>query len=191
MNQIDPIYVYFNVSDLDLARLVQVVQGIPGQGADKKWPVSMGLPLEEGYPHQGRLDFASASLTATTGTLLMRGVFANPTGKILPGLYARVRVPIETKTAWLVPEVAVANDQQGPYVLIVNEQNVVARRGVKTGSRVENLRVIAEGLQGTEWVITDGLVRAAPGRPVTPQREAAAPPGSGTPPSSPQEQVKP
>jgi RND family efflux transporter MFP subunit len=170
LHQIDPIHVYFNISDRDLARLIQVVQGIPGQDADKKWPISVGLPLEEGYPHEGRLDFASAGLTSTTGTLLMRGVFANPTGNILPGLYARVRVPVETRTAWLVPQVAVANDQQGPYVLIVDEQNVVQRRAIKTGPRVENLRVIAEGLQGTEWVVTDGLVRAAPGRPVTPQR---------------------
>jgi RND family efflux transporter MFP subunit len=171
LHQIDPIYVYFNISDRDLARLMQVVQGIPGQQPDKKWPISVGLPLEEGYPHEGQLDFASASLTATTGTLLMRGVFANPTGNILPGFYARVRVPAETRTAWLVPQVAVANDQQGPYVLIVNDQNVVQRRGVKTGPRVQDLRVIADGLQGTEWVITEGLVRAAPGRPVTPQRQ--------------------
>ncbi len=191
LNQIDPIYVYFNISDLDLARLMQVVQGIPGQGADKKWPISIGLPLEESYPHQGQLDFASAGLTATTGTLLMRGVFPNPTGKILPGLYARVRVPVETRTAFLVPEAAIATDQQGSYVLIVNEQNVVERRGVKTGPRAENLRVIEEGLQGTEWVITEGLVRAAPGRGVTPQRQGAAPPGSGSPPSPPQEKVKP
>jgi RND family efflux transporter MFP subunit len=167
LNQIDPIYVYFNISDLDLARLMQVVQGIPGQGADKEWPISIGLPLEEGYPHQGRLDFASAGLTSTTGTLLMRGVLPNPGGKILPGLYARVRVPIETRTALLVPEAAVATDQQGSYVLIVNEQNVVERRGVKTGPRAENLRVIEEGLQGTEWVIT-GIAGCPDGR--SPQR---------------------
>lgn len=191
LNQIDPIYVYFNVSDLDLARLMQVAQGIPGQGADKNWPVSMGLPSEESYPHQGQLDFASAGLTATTGTLLMRGVFPNPAGKILPGSYARVRVPVETKPAVLVPEAAIANDQQGPYVLIVNEQNVVERRGIKTGPRADDLRVIEEGLQGTEWVITEGLLRAAPGQGVTPQRQGAAPPGSDSPPSPPQEEVKP
>jgi RND family efflux transporter MFP subunit len=191
LDQTDPIYIYFNISDLDLARLMRVTQGIPGQGADRKWPMAMGLPLEEAYPHEGRLDFASASLTATTGTLLMRGVFPNPDGKILPGFYARVRVPVETRTAWLVPDVAVALDQQGPYVLIVNEQNVVERRGVKTGRRVDNLRVIEEGLQGTEWVITDGLMRAAPGRPVTPQRQGTAPPGPSTPGASGPEQVKP
>jgi RND family efflux transporter MFP subunit len=191
LNQIDPIYVYFNISDLDLARLMQAAQGIPGQGANKKWPVSIGLPSEEGYPHQGQLDFASISLTSTTGTLLMRGVFPNPAGKILPGLYARVRVPVKKKTALLVPEVAIANDQQGSYVLIVTEKDVVERRGVKTGPPVDRLRVIEEGLNGGERVIINGLLRAAPGRQVTPEPEGVVPPGSASPESPPQKKVKP
>ena len=152
----------------------------------------MGLPNEEGYPHQGHLDFAAISLTPTTGTLLMRGVFSNPDGKILPGLYARVRVPVEKKAAFLVPEVAIGNDQQGSYVLVVNEKNVVERRGVKTGPVVDNLRVIEEGLKGKEWVIVKGLLKAAPGRQVTPEQEGAAPPrGQGSPPSPPQRKAGP
>ena len=83
INQIDPIYVYFNISDLDLARLIKSTHGIPGQTEAQKWPVFAGLPNEEGHPHQGHLDFAAISLTTTTGTLLMRGVFLNPAGKIL------------------------------------------------------------------------------------------------------------
>ena len=106
-NQIDPIYVYFTISDLDLARLMKATGGIPGQTDAKKWPVSVGLANEEGYPRQGYLDFAAISLTPTTGTLLMRGIFSNPAGKILPGLYARVRVSVEKKPAFLLPEEAV------------------------------------------------------------------------------------
>jgi len=184
INQIDPIYVYFNISDLDLARLIKSTHGIPGQAEAPKWPVFAGLPNEEGHPHQGHLDFAAISLTTTTGTLLMRGVFSNPAGKILPGLYARVRVPVEKKAAFLVPEVAVGNDQQGSYVFIVNEKNVVERRSVKTGPVVDNLRGIEEGLNGKEWVIVKGLLRAAPGRQVTPEREGLAPSGPGSPQSS-------
>jgi len=181
INQIDPIYVYFTISDLDLARLMKRAQGIPGQGEAAKWLVFAGLPNEEGYPHQGRLDFASISLITTTGTLLMRGVFSNPAGKIFPGLYARVRVPVEKKLAFLVPEVAIGNDQQGSYVFVVNEKNIVERRGVKTGPVVDNLRAIEEGLQGKEWVIVKGLLKTAPGRQVTPGQEGAAPPGPGSP----------
>ena len=76
---------------------MQEPRGIPGQGRRQEMAGLRGLPNEEGYPHQGQLDFASISLTPTTGTLLMRGIFPNPDGKILPGLYARVRVPVETE----------------------------------------------------------------------------------------------
>ena len=108
----------------------------------------------------------------------MRGVFPNPDGKILPGLYARVRVPVEEKAAFLVPEVAIGNDQQGSYVFIVDEKNVVERRSVKTGPVVDNLRAIEEGLEGKEWVIVKGLLKVAPGRQVTPEREGVAPSGA-------------
>jgi RND family efflux transporter MFP subunit len=191
INQIDPIYVYFTISDLDLTRLMKSDRWVPGQADEPKRPVSMGLSQEEGYPHQGKLDFAAISLTPTTGTLLMRGVFSNPAGRILPGLYARVRVPVEKKTAFLVPDIAVGNDQLGSYVLIVSEKNVVERRGIRTGSLVQNLRVIEEGLKGAEWVIVKGLLRAAPGRQVAPQREGVASPDSGSPQSPVQKKVKP
>jgi hypothetical protein len=89
-----------------------------------------------------------------------------------------VRVPLEQRSAMLVPEVAVGHDQQGDYLLVVNDKNVVERRGVTTGPSVESRRVIATGLSGGEWVIVNGLLKAAPGRQVTPEREgdrAAAP----------------
>ena len=70
--QIDPIYVYFTISDTDLTRLVRSVHGIPGVVA--KWPVFIGLVTEEGNPHQGHIDFTATVLSSTTGTLLMRGI---------------------------------------------------------------------------------------------------------------------
>ncbi len=191
VNQIDPIYVYFTISDLDLARLMKEAHWTPGQADAKKLPVFAALPDEEGYPHQGHLDFAAISLTNTTGTLLMRGVFPNPVGKILPGLYARVRVPVEKKAAFLVPEVAIGNDQQGSYVFIVNEKNVVERRSVKTGPVVDSLRGIEEGLKGKEWVIVKGLLKAAPGRQVTPEQEGVQMHGIGPSQSSDQRKTKP
>lgn len=171
LSQIDPICVYFTISDNDLARLTKSTHGLPGHGGANNRPISVGLAGEEGYPHQGRIDFAATGLTATTGSLLMRGVFPNPSGSILPGLQARVRVPLERKAAFLVPEVAVASDQQGSYLLIVDEKNLVERRNVKTGPPVDKLRVIEEGLQGKERVVVKGLLRAVPGRPVTPEQE--------------------
>jgi RND family efflux transporter MFP subunit len=186
INQVDPVYVYFNISDLDLARLLKNAGGIPGPSDTRKWPVQVGLPGEDGYPRQGHLDFAAISVTSTTGTLLMRGVLPNRDGRILPGLYARVRVPVERKTAFLVPEVAIGHDQQGDYVFVVNEKNVVERRSVKTGPAVESLRAIDDGLTGKEWVIVKGLLKAGPGRQVTPERDGdARPPEPGSPRSVP------
>jgi RND family efflux transporter MFP subunit len=192
INQVDPIYVYFNISDLDLARLLKSTGGIPGPGTPKKWPVYAGLPSEDGYPHQGHLDFAAISLTTTTGTLLMRGILPNADGKILSGLYARVRVPLERRTTLLVPEAAIGHDQQGAYVFVVNDKNVVERRNVTTGSAVESQRVIDNGLTGAEWVIVNGLLKAAPGRQVTPEREGGEqPPAQGARPSLPARKAAP
>ena len=84
-----------------------------------------------------------------------------------------MRVPVEERAAFLVPEVAISHDQQGAYVFVVNETNVVERRSVTTGPEVESLRAIDKGLSGTEWVIVNGLLKAAPGRHVTPERDQA------------------
>ena len=192
INQVDPIYVYFNISDLDLARLMKSTGGIPGPGDARKWPVYAGLPSEDGYPHQGHLDFGAISLTTTTGTLLMRGILPNANGKILSGLYARVRVPLERRTTLLVPEAAIGHDQQGAYVFVVNDKNVVERRNVTTGSAVESQRAIDNGLTGGEWVIVNGLLKAAPGRQVTPEREGGEqPPAQGARPSLPPRKAEP
>lgn len=178
MSQIDPIYIYFNVSDADLARLMKGSGWAPGKGNAASWPVLAGLTGEEGYPHSGRLDFVSTNVSSTTGTLLMRGVFPNAAGRIIPGLYARVQVPVETRTAMLVPATAVGSDQQGSYLLVVNSQDIVERRNVRTGPLEEGQRVIEEGLAGNERVIVSALLKARPGSRVVPEREDAAPKGS-------------
>ena len=172
MSQINPIYVYFTVSDTDLARLLQSSHGIPGVAS--KWPFSVGLVGDEGYPHQGQIDFTAISVSISTGTLTMRGVIPNPAGKIMPGLYARVRVPAESRMAMLVPATAVGSDQQGSYVLIVNPQNVVERHTVRVGPLEGNLRIIEEGLAGNERVVVSALLKARPGSPVSPQLENVA-----------------
>ena len=148
----------------------------------KHIPLDLGLANETGYPHQGYLDFASISLNATTGTLTLRGVFPNPKGVMLPGLFAKLRVPVtHDKSALLVPSVAISFDQLGPYLLAVDDKNVVQRRGVKLGTEVKDLTVITEGLNDQEWVITNGLLSAIPGKQVTPVK--AAPPTPEQPPA--------
>jgi RND family efflux transporter MFP subunit len=180
INQIDPIYVYFSINEQDLLRVRGKKPDTAEEARKNKHPVDVGLADDTGYPYHGFLDFAGISLSPTTGTLMLRAIVPNRDTVILPGLFARVRAPLaEEKEALLVPETAIGYDQIGPFVRVVNDKNVVERRGVKLGNQVDNHRVVLEGLQGEEWVVVAGLMRAIPGRPVTPERSAAQPgPGS-------------
>jgi RND family efflux transporter MFP subunit len=180
IERIDPLYVYFTINERDLLRVIEHRKETSAPRiATKTIPVYFGLANEEGYPHEGRIDFASISVTPTTGTLQLRGIFANPNRSVLPGLFVRVRVPaLEKKDALLVPGDAVSFDQQGEYVLVVNSQNVVERRGVKTGPQVGVMLAIAEGLEADDLVIIEGILQAIPGRVVNPQRAAPLSPAS-------------
>jgi RND family efflux transporter MFP subunit len=184
INQIDPLYVYFTINETDLLRVIGESEISPEKAEKIKVPLSFGLANEEGYPHQGYLDFAAISLTPTTGTLQLRGIFINPDGKILPGMFARVKLTVvgTEKVAVTIPEVAIGYDQLGSYVLVVGDKNIVQRRSVKLGLKVDDRRVVQEGLGGDEWIITAGQLRAFPGRPVTPvQENPPVPPAAGKP----------
>ena len=174
INQIDPIYIYFNINEQDLLR-VRGKKPEPAEETEKrKHPVYVGLADETGYPHKGILDFAAISLNPTTGSLQLRAILRNPDSVILPGLFARVRAPIDSpKEALLVPEAALSYDQLGPYVRLVNAKNMVERRQVKLGVQDGADRVILEGLTGKERVVVSGLLRAIPGRQVTPVKAGA------------------
>jgi len=178
INQIDPIYVYFSINETDLLRVRGKKPPSAEEEMKKAYPVYVGLADEEGYPHKGYLDFAAISLNPTTGSLQLRAILRNPDAVILPGLFARVRVPVaEEKSALLVPDTAVGYDQLGPFVKVVNAKNVVERRTVKLGNQVDNARVVLEGLQDDDWVVVAGLLRAMPGKEVSPE-QSPAPSGS-------------
>jgi len=175
ISQIDPLYVYFNVSESDLTRLMKA-NDLVGAKAPKI-PIHMAVAGEEGFPHDGYLDFVATTVTQATGTLLLRGVFPNPQANMLPGQFARVRIQVgQEKAAILIPQVAVGFDQSGSYVLTVNEKNMVERRNVKTGTTQGNMYVIEDGLTGDEWVVVKGLLGAAPGKQVAPEKETSTTP---------------
>jgi RND family efflux transporter MFP subunit len=168
---LDPIYVNFNVNEQDVLRIREEARR-RGMTADdlKSLPVEVGLQTETGYPHKGNLDYASPTLNQSTGTLPVRGVLPNPDRVLLPGYFVRVRVPFDLqKNALLVPDVALGSDQSGRYVLVVNSENVVEQRKVRTGPLEGDLRVIESGLKGDDRVVIAGLLRAIPGQKVDPQ----------------------
>jgi len=180
ITQMDPIHLYFSVSERDAASITRGLQEAPVKGKGTEYPVVMGLAGDDGFPHQGVLDFRSTGIDPNTGTLLVRGVFANADGRILPGQFARVRVPIgREREAILVPRVAVAFDQLGSYVLTVDGQNLVERRSVTTGPVQDSLIVVESGLDVDARVVVKGLLKARPGQPVKPEMGApeGGPPG--------------
>lgn len=178
--QTDPLYVYFNVSEMQVLTIKQMLasEGSTLRQVDlPKIPVEIGLQTEEGYPHKGRLDYASPQLDSSTGTLQVRGVIDNKDHAMLPGLFVRVRVPIgKNDKALLVRNDAIGMNQQGNYVLVLGADDVVEQRQVKTGRNDGSLRVIESGLDAGDWVVTQGVQQAVPGNKVAPAKIEMVPP---------------
>jgi RND family efflux transporter MFP subunit len=172
----DSVYAYFNVSELDLLSVRRKAgnDADPATGMPKKWPVYLGLVDEVGFPHQGHLDFADTKVDSSTGTIQVRGIFPNPDGLLIGGMFVNIRVPVEKRTALLIPEVAVQFDQGGRYVLAVDDKNIVQHRRIKMGQQVDQMRVIEEGLSPKDRVIVSGVLRARPGLPVNPTARSTA-----------------
>ncbi|HEY1945219.1 MAG TPA: efflux RND transporter periplasmic adaptor subunit [Roseiarcus sp.] len=172
--QTDPIYVYFTVSE---AQVLALKAHLGKYGVQLRTtgltdvPVEIGLQNEEGYPHKGRLDYASPQVESGTGSLTARALFDNKDRALLPGLFARVRMPIgQQPKALLTRDDAIGTSQEGKYVLVVGPNNVVEKKIVNTGQRDGQLRVIESGLDANDWVVTEGVLRAPPGAKVDPQR---------------------
>jgi RND family efflux transporter MFP subunit len=179
--QLDPIYVNFNVNEQDVLRVRAEARRRGLKPGDlEQFPIEVGLQTESGYPHMGKLDYAAPTLNLSTGTLAVRGVLPNADRVLLPGYYVRVRIPFDQpQNALLVPDVALGSDQSGRYVLVVNGDNVVEQRKVRTGPVEGDLRVIDSGLKADDRVVVAGLLRAIPGQKVDPQlQKIEAPPAS-------------
>jgi RND family efflux transporter MFP subunit len=178
----DPIYAYVSVSENDLLMFRRLAQQGKHESYEKgdKIRLDLGLADEQGFPHVGFLDYSDPAIDPMSGTVLARGVFDNPDRVILPGLFVRVRCARQSNPdALLVPEESLLTDQKGRYLLLVGENDKVARRDVVIGAQEENLRVIEGNLKPDDRVIVNGLQRARPGRAVR-----VGPSGKSSPPVS-------
>ncbi len=177
----NPIYAYFNLNERDLLRVLAAIrEDAKAKGLDPdelsndeiEVPIFLGLANEEGYPHEGTYDYADSTVDPQTGTLQLRGTFKNPARPpvLFPGLFTRIRLPTGTRQDIpLISERAIGNDQLGTYLLVVNTENEVERRSVKTGQRIDGLIVIEAGLQKDDRIVVKGVQRARPGRKVDPE----------------------
>jgi RND family efflux transporter MFP subunit len=169
--QTDPIYVNFNINEQAVLR-IRAEAAQRGMSVDdlKQVPVEVGLQNESGYPHHGKLDYASPTVNQSTGTLPVRGILPNERRVLLPGYFVRVRVPLERQNALLVPDTALGSDQAGRYLLVVNSENVVEQRKVQPAQLDGDLRVIDGGLKPDDRVVITGLLSVIPGQKVDPQQ---------------------
>jgi RND family efflux transporter MFP subunit len=175
----DPIYVNFSIGEQETIRIRAMIAERGLTPADlKKVPVEVALQTEGDYPHKGTLNYAAPTVDPSTGTLAGRGIFDNPKHVLMPGLFARVRIPLgPPKEELLVPDTALGTDQSGRYLLVVNKDDVVEQRRVELGPLDGVLQVIDKGIGPDDRVIVNGMLRAVPGQKVDPQ-PASAPPKS-------------
>ena len=172
----DPVYVYVDADERSVLKYRRQSQqnGSDNIGA-KKTSAQLALADEAGFPHQGSLDYISPREDTATGTVSLRGVFANPDGLLSPGFFARMRVRGNAPyPAILLPDRAIATDQAQRFVWAVNQDNQVEYRQVILGAHIGQSRVITQGLKPDEWVVIEGLQKLKPGIKVNPQRISLA-----------------
>ncbi len=182
--QVNPMWVRFSIPEGELNAAMpegrfkpQAIRG-----------VELVLPDGSSYPLRGKLNFAASQIDPKLGTLQLRGEFANPEGRLLPGQFVRARlITGEQSGVFKVPQAAVVQTDKGPIVMTVGADNKVAPRPVKTGQWSGPDWVILGGLQAGDKVIVDNLMKARPGAPVAPHAPGQGPgaPGAAKPGAAP------
>jgi RND family efflux transporter MFP subunit len=168
---LDPIYAYFEADEQIYLKYGQQARDGKDAGArPARNTVLMGLSNEEGFPHEGHLDFVDNQLNTASGTMRARAVFGNKERLFTPGLFARLKlVGSGTSQAILINDRAVGTDQSKKFVLLIGPGNTLAYREVKLGPVVDGLRVVRSGLKAGDKIVVNGLQRVRPGMPVAPQ----------------------
>src|SRR6202044_3173656 len=168
----DPMYLYFDADEQSYLRYTAMARsGQRPSSRDSGNPVQVGLANEEGFPHQGTMDFVDNQLNPQTGTIRARAVLENKDGQFTPGLFARVQLlGSDEYQAILIDDRAVNTDQNQKYVFVIGADNKVEYRKVKLGRVVDGLRIVREGLKAGDVIIVNGAQRVHPGVTVTPQR---------------------
>lgn len=187
VNKIQPIHVYFNAPEWVVLRIIRQVEAVrqsesspPGEGASTRPEseqvarVLVGTAADEDrFPFEGYIDFIGNTVDPSTGTIELRAVFENADFGLFPGLFVRVRVmAVNESDALLVDERAIGTDLGGKYVYLVGDDAIVEQRYVQLGQpQPDGTIEIVDGLEGGETYISNGLLRARPGMPVTPRTE--------------------
>jgi membrane fusion protein (multidrug efflux system) len=164
VEQIDPIYVDFGQSVTEFQKIQEESGDDPLGTAHRKATVQVVMPDGTPYPHPGTLDFSDVNVDPNTGTVSMRAIVPNPDHRLLPGMFVNVRLTLgRMKHAFLLPQAAVARDEQGAYVLVVNGDGKVERRKVETHGMTRTDWIVTGDLNDGDRVIVEGLQKVRPG----------------------------
>lgn len=169
---VDPIHFYFDAGEGDLLKYIRLSQSDQRQSSrTAPNPVKIKLQDEDEYAHEGVMDFVDNRVDQSTGTIQGRAILDNSDGTLLPGIFGRMRLlSQENVNTLLVPDSIIGTDQSRKFVYVVGEGNVVDRKFVKLGAlHTQALRIIKSGLEPSDTIIVNGLMRARPGMPVVPQ----------------------
>ncbi|MEL4374491.1 efflux RND transporter periplasmic adaptor subunit [Brucella cytisi] len=170
ITQLDPVYVNFSFTDTEAAEIdrLRAERGATGEDADR---LKIKVLFGDGraYDHEGTIDFTSSSLDTETGTLGARAVVENPNRRLIPGQFVRaVILGIQVKNAITIPKAALLQGPQTQFVYVVNKDNIVEVRPITVSRELSDAWLVSEGLNAGDRVISEGLVKAAPGKPVNP-----------------------
>jgi len=145
------------------------LQNVQQQGAEGAAELTLRLPNNTRYAENGTINFADTSIDESMGTIGLRAEFPNPDGLVLPGLFVTLMIESQDKKPMsLIPQVAVQENQQGTFVLVVDAENKVAARVIKLERRINAMWVVETGLQDGERIIIEGLQKVRPGVIVSP-----------------------
>jgi RND family efflux transporter MFP subunit len=170
VSKVDPIKVYFPISEQEYLHLGQKISGNVNLLSSTA-TVPLELVLSDGsvFPQKGKIIFADRQVDPQTGTIRIVGSFPNPGNVLRPGQFGRVRaVTAYRKDALLIPQRAVTELQGQHQVAVVGTDNKVSIHTVTVGDRVGSMWVISDGLKPGDRVITEGVQKVAEGAPVNP-----------------------
>ena len=169
VQQIDPLYVNFTQPANEALRLARAVEA--GQLANARGAGEVEVLLDDGtaHPHKGKLLFSDLTVDTTSGQVTLRAEVPNPGGRLLPGLFVRVRLAqAEASNAVALPQQAVQRTPQGDHVMVVAADGQVSQRSVQLGNQQGGRWVVLSGLQAGEQVMVDGFQKLRGNAPVKP-----------------------
>lgn len=176
---VDPMHAYADLDENTLLRVQSLMAKkqikLDEQG---RIPVELQLADEKDYPHRGWFESLDNRVQASTGSIVLRAIIPNPSGRLVPGMFARIRIPLSAEQATIViPEMAIKTDQGQKFVYVIDEKSCAQYRPVVLGPSLGMNRIIRSGLQEGDTIVVNGLAKIfMPGMPV-----AAETPKSPTP----------